>query len=237
LRARPQSGRKGDAASLKAFFELLHRKGLVAAPPVEHIKKTAIDKLLDNFSLYLRQERALASGTIANYASFTKKFLARRFRTGPVHLSNLRAAEVMESIQHLASSLSGKRAKVLTSAIRSFLRYARYQDFIQSDLAACVPCVASWSVASIPKGLSLGEVNRVLASCDRKSVIGRRDYAILLLLARLGLRAGEVVSLMLEDIDWEAGHLTVRGKGCWRRFKRAAVSPVWWVAAPSAGTR
>jgi len=212
-RAWPQSGRNGDAAGLKAFFELLRRKGLVTAPPVEHIKKTAIDKLLDNFSLYLRQERVLASGTIANYAFFAKKFLAQRFRTGPVNLADLRAAEVMGSVQHLASSLNGKRANVLTSALRSFLRYARYQDFIQSDLAACVPCVASWSIASIPKGLSNGEVNRALASCDRKSVIGRRDYAILLLLARLGLRAGEVVSLMLEDIDWEAGHLTVRGKG------------------------
>jgi integrase/recombinase XerD len=211
-RARPGLIRPGDAASLKAFFELLRRKGLVTAPPVEHIKKTAIDKLLDNFSLYLRQERALASGTIANYAYFTKKFLAQRFRTGPVNLSDLRAAEVMRSVQHLAS-LNGKRARVLTSALRSFLRYARYQDFIQSDLAACVPCVANWSVASIPKGLPIGDLNRVLASCDRKSVIGRRDYAILLLLARLGLRAGEVASLMLEDIDWEAGHLTVRGKG------------------------
>jgi integrase/recombinase XerD len=211
-RARPGLIRPGDAASLKAFFELLRRKGLVTAPPVEHIKKTAIGKLLDNFSLYLRQERALASGTIANYAYFTKKFLARRFRTGPVNLSDLRAAEVMRSVQHLAS-LNGKRARVLTSALRSFLRYARYQDFIQSDLAACVPCVANWSVASIPKGLPIGDLNRVLASCDRRSVIGRRDYAILLLLARLGLRAGEVVSLMLEDIDWEAGHLTVRGKG------------------------
>src|ERR1700730_3230274 len=111
-RARPGLIRPGDAASLKAFFELLRRKGLVTAPPVEHIKKTAIGKLLDNFSLYLRQERALASGTIANYAYFTKKFLARRFRTGPVNLSDLRAAEVMRSVQHLAS-LNGKRVRVL----------------------------------------------------------------------------------------------------------------------------
>jgi site-specific recombinase XerC len=79
----------------------------------------------------------------------------------------------------------------MTSALRSFLGYARYQDFIRSDLAACVPCVADWSVASIPKGLPIEHVKRVLASCNRKIAI-RRDYAILLLLARLGLRAGEV---------------------------------------------
>jgi site-specific recombinase XerD len=163
--------------------------------------------------LYLRQERVLAPTTVANYLFFTKKFLVHLFRTGPINLSILKAAEVVESVQRLASSFGRKRAKVMTSALRSFLRYARYQDFIRSDLAACVPCVADWSVASIPKGLPIEHVNRMLASCNRKSAIGRRDYAILLLLARLGLRAGEVASLTLEDIDWEAGSLNVRGKG------------------------
>lgn len=101
----------------------------------------------------------------------------------------------------------------MTTAMRSFLQYARYRDYIRADLAACVPCVADWSSASIPKSLPLKHVKGVLASCNRKTAIGRRDYAILLLLARLGVRAGEVVSLELEDIDWEAGYLTVRGKG------------------------
>jgi len=101
----------------------------------------------------------------------------------------------------------------MPSALRSFLRYARYQDFIRSDLAACVPCVADWSVASIPKGLPIEHVKRVLDSCNRKTAIGRRDYAILLLLARPRLRAGQVAALTLEDFDWEAGRLTLRGKG------------------------
>jgi site-specific recombinase XerD len=208
----PRHIRQGDAAGLKGFFKLLCRKGLVAAP-VNHVTQTAIGKLQDDFSVYLRQERLLARTTVANYLFFTKKFLAHRFGTGPINLSDLKVTEVVGSVQRLASWLSRKRAKVMTSALRSFLRYARYQDFIRSDLAAGVPCVADWSVTSIPKGLPIEHVNRVLASCDRKSAIGRRDYAILLLLARLGLRAGEVASLTLEDIDWEAGRLTVRGKG------------------------
>jgi len=158
-------------------------------------------ELLDDFSSYLRQERALAPTTVANYVYLTKKFLTHRFGTGPVDLSDLKAFQVVGAVQRLAPSLSRKRAKVMTSALRSFLRYARYQDFIRSDLAACVPCVADWSVASIPKGLSIEQVNRVLASCNRKNAIGRRDYAILLLLARLGLRAGEVAALRLEDFD------------------------------------
>ena len=168
-----------------------HRKGLVAAP-VTLVERTTIDKLLDDFSLYLQQERVLAPTTVANYVSLIKKFLTHRFGTGPADLSDLTAAQVVGSVQRLVPSLCRKRAKVMTSALRSFLRYARYQDFIRSDLAACVPCVADWSVASIPKGLPIEHVKRVLASCNRKSAIGRRDYAILLLLARLGLRAGEV---------------------------------------------
>src|SRR5437870_6032562 len=185
-----------------------HRKGLVTL-----VERTTIDKLLDDFSLYLQQERVLAATTVANYVSLIKKFLTHRFGTGPADLSNLTAAQVVGSVQRLVPSLSRKRAKVMTSALRSFLRYARYQDFIRSDLAACVPCVADWSVASIPEGLPIEQVNRVLAGCNRKSAIGRRDYAILLLLARLGLRAGEVAALALEDFDWESGRLTVRGKG------------------------
>jgi site-specific recombinase XerD len=80
-------------------------------------------------------------------------------------------------------------------------------------LAASVPTVANWRLATVPKYLTRQEVDRVLKACDRRTAVGRRDYAILLLLARLGLRAGEVVGLQLEDINWRAGDLLVRGKG------------------------
>ena len=210
-RARPQPIRPGSAGCLKAFFELLGRKGVAA--PLSAVAKTGIDKVLCDFSLYLQEERVLAAGTIANYLAITKQFLTYRFKTGEINLAALTAAEVVESVQLFASSVSRKRAKVMTSALRSFLRYAQYQNLIQSNLAACVPCVADWSVASIPKALPIKHVKRVLASCNRKNAIGRRDYAILLLLARLGLRAGEICSLQLEDIDWGAGSFTVRGKG------------------------
>jgi len=179
-------------------------------------KKMPIDELLGKFSLYLQQERALAPGTIANYLLDAKKFLVHRFKTGPINLSKLTVAQIIESVRHLALPICRKRAKGMTSALRAFLRYARYQDLIRADLAAGVPAIADWSVASIPKGLPPEHVKRALAACDRKTVIGRRDYAILLLLARLGLRAGEVCSLQLEDIDWDAGSLTVRGKGNYR---------------------
>ena len=100
----------------------------------------------------------------------------------------------------------------MTTALRSFLRFARYRGDLHNDLAACVPAVANWSQSTLPRALPSAQTERVLAACDRRTAVGRRDYAILLLLARLGLRSGEVKTLTLEDLDWQAGLITVRGK-------------------------
>src|SRR5207244_2161118 len=105
-----------------------------------------------------------------------------------------------------------KRAKLMTTALRSFFRYARLCGQVTLDLAAAVPIVASWSMTSIPRAIAPEQTQKLLASIDRQTAAGRRDYAILLLLARLGLRSGEVVALELNDIDWGAGQLAVRGK-------------------------
>jgi site-specific recombinase XerD len=101
----------------------------------------------------------------------------------------------------------------MVTALRSFLRFLYQRGDITSDLASALPSVANWRLSHLPKSLLPEQVERLLASCDRQTAIGRRDFAILLLLARLGLRAGEVVALTLEDLDWEAGAFTVHGKG------------------------
>jgi len=101
----------------------------------------------------------------------------------------------------------------MVSGLRSFLRYLRHQGLIAIDLAACVPTIASWRLSTLPKFLSPDQVRQVLGGCDRRTHIGRRDYAILMLLAHLGLRAGEIVVLTLDDLHWDAGAITVRGKG------------------------
>jgi site-specific recombinase XerD len=128
-------------------------------------------------------------------------------------LSRLSARDVVRFVQQQAPHLHLKRAKLLTSALRSFLRYARYRGEVALDLAAAVPVVANWSMPSIPRAIGADQARRLLASIDRCTGVGRRDYAILLLLARLGLRSGEVAFLELEDIDWDAGQVSVRGKG------------------------
>jgi integrase/recombinase XerD len=106
-----------------------------------------------------------------------------------------------------------RRAQLMTTAFRSFFRFLFQSGELQADLSAAVPTVADWRLSTIPKYLLPNEVDRLVASCDRQTSTGRRDYAILLLLARLGLRAGEIVGLQLDDVDWRAGEILVRGKG------------------------
>jgi integrase/recombinase XerD len=211
-RAQQQRPRSGDAAALERLLDLLRRAGAIAEPPVP-LAKTPAQQYTDEFGLYLRQERALASTTVTYYLEFVRRFLRDRFADGPVALAALGAADVIGFVQRQAAGLHPKRAKLMTTALRSFLHYAHYRGDVLLDLTAAVPTVAHWSMASLPRSLPPDHVERVLAQCNRQTAIGRRDYAILLLLARLGLRAGEVVSLQLEDIDWDAGCVTVRGKG------------------------
>jgi len=160
----------------------------------------------------LREERDLAEATIVYYVRFTSRFLKDRFSSNSVKLSRLCARDVIEFVQREAPRLKPKQAKLLTTALRSFFHYLRYCGEIQQDLAAAVPCVANWSMPSIPRGIAPEQVRKLLRSIDRSTAVGRRDYAILLLLARLGLRSGEVAFLELDNIDWQGGCLSVHGK-------------------------
>lgn len=101
----------------------------------------------------------------------------------------------------------------MVTVLRSFLRFLQERGLLAADLVAAVPGVAGWRLSQLPKALSADQVERLLASCDRGASAGRRDYAILMLLARLGLRGGEVSALTLDDIDWESGEIVVHGKG------------------------
>jgi site-specific recombinase XerD len=205
--------RRGDAASLRQFIDLLRRQGVVPPEKIPPSRLTPVEQAVDAFARYLRKERALTEAAVVNYVPFVRRFLADRFGDRPVRMSCLRADDVVRFVQRQAPRLHLKRAKLLTSALRSFLRYARYRGEITCDLAAAVPTVANWSTTSIPRAIPAEAVRRLLASINRCTPIGRRDYAVLLVLARLGLRAGEVVRLELEDIDWNVGSLSVQGKG------------------------
>lgn len=212
-RARRVQIQQGDAAALRQFIDLLRRQGVVPPEKIPPCRLTPVEQVVDAFERYLRNERMLAEAAVVNYVPFVRRFLADRFGDRPIRLSRLGAGDVVGFVQRQAPRLHLKRSKLLTTALRSFLRYARYRGDIACDLAAAVPTVANWSMNSIPRAIPAEAVRRLLASVNRRTAMGRRDYAILLVLARLGLRAGEVARLELEDIDWNAGSLSVQGKG------------------------
>jgi site-specific recombinase XerD len=211
-RQRHNESRQGDACVLNRFLTMLGQMGVVE----QHLKtpvENPAQNMIYEFRRYLIQERGLSTATLQYYVPFIGQFLSERFRHKTLNPSTLCAADVTGFVQRHAHQLSPGRAKLLVTALRSFLRYLRYHGEISLDLAACVPTVPNWSKSTLPKFLPPGTVQRVLNHCDRRTPLGRRDYAILLLLARLGLRAGEVVALNLKDLDWEAGQMTVHGKG------------------------
>lgn len=209
-RRRPSTG---DHAALDHFVRFLRRQGAVPSEQLPPPTLTPVQRRVKRYEQYLREDRALAQATILNYIPFVSQFLEGRFGAGPVCLSELSARDVVRFVQCQAPRLHVKRAKLLTTALRSFFQYTRYCGGIEMDLAAAVPCVANWSMPSIPRGIAPEQVSRLLRTFDRSTAMGRRDYAIVLLLARLGLRSGEVAFLELDDIDWANGCLQVHGKG------------------------
>jgi site-specific recombinase XerD len=203
----------GDAVALGQFRDYLCKQEVIARGTIDAGGVTAARRYAQEYGRYLREERLLAAPTIINYVSFIGEFLKDRFGAGSVDLSQLGAVDLIGFVRRRAPHLHVKRAKLLTTALRSFLRYGCYLGQVRTDLIQAVPIVAKWSMPLIPRAISPDQIRQVLLHVDRRSVVGRRDYAILLLLARLGLRAGEIVSLELDDIDWNAGSLSVRGKG------------------------
>ena len=211
-RARRLRPRLGDPSALNRLLNFLRERGAAPRAVTATSPTTPAELLVNDFATYLREDRALAVATIAYYVPFAHQLLTERFGRRDLDLGDLCAADVVGFVQRQARRLP-RRAKMMTTALRSFLRYARYRGDINIDLAAAVPAVANWAMTSIPRAVAPEHVRLVLAHCNRDTAVGRRDHAILMLLARLGLRAGEIVALTLEDMDWEAGHLRVCGKG------------------------
>ena len=201
----------GEAAPLRRLLAMLRKIEVMRAKPPE--LRNCQQRLTDEYRRYLLRERGLAESTLVNYIPFTEQLLFNSFGDGDLNLAELSTADVTKFLQNRAHQLSPGRAKLLVTALRSFLRYLQREGKILVDLARCVPPVATWSLSTLPKFLPAGAVQRVLDRCERNTMVGKRNYAILLLLARLGLRACEIVALNLEDIDWDTGRITIRCKG------------------------
>lgn len=167
--------------------------------------------LLGEFGTWLERQRGLAPESVRCYCNQAKAFLAGIGGAGAV--SGIDAGTVTAFMVSHARDRNTWSAKAMVTSLRAFLRFAHATGKTAVPLAGAVPAVASWQLSGLPRGLKASEIERLLAGCDRGKAAGLRDYAILSLLARLGLRGAEAAGLQLEDIDWRAGEITVTGKG------------------------
>jgi integrase/recombinase XerD len=188
-------------------------RGLGVTPRVTPAPtQTVTDRLLAEFENHLLAHRGLSDRTVTGYRRVATVFLADRFPDGELRLERLTAADVSAFMNGQAGWRAPGALSTTVTGLRALLRFLYLRGYTPLVLAAAVPAVAQ-PRPRVSTTLSPDEVDRLLASCDRSTAIGLRDHAIVTVLARLGLRAGEVTGLCLEDIDWRAGEIVVRGKG------------------------
>lgn len=169
--------------------------------------------LLERYGRYLTVERGLTPAGARGYVDAVRPFLRGRMSNGGLDLERLSTADVTAFVVARCPHQARGPAKLTVTALRSLLGFLHLEGVLSRSLAAAVPSAASWRLSGLPRALEPGQVRSLLASCERRTTVGRRDYAVLALLARLGLRAGEVAGLRLDDLDWRAGEIVVRGKG------------------------
>ena len=216
-----QSIQPGDRAALKRWLSVLREEGAIA--PLVLPRLTPHEQIFKEFDAYLRSERGLAPKSILRHLPIIRRFLHEVCSGGVCDLRKISQEDVIRYIERHAQDWSPKTGKAMCWSLRAFLRYLHHRGLNARPLANCVPSMRRWKLATLPTYLSAAQVRQALDGCDRETVMGRRDYAILLLLAKLGLRADEVATLTLDDIDWRASEMLVRAKG--RQRARMPIPP------------
>jgi site-specific recombinase XerD len=208
------------ALSMRAVMPLIgYLRALGVAPPPEVLVTGEMDLVVEGYRCYLLGERALTPIVVSKYTRLGRGFLASCVHAGVLELSELSAASVTEYVVRECRWRAAGSAGHLVTALRSLLGFLFLAGHTSQELVSAVPTVAHWGAGSLPRALGPDAVASLVSSCDTGTVVGRRDRAILVLLARLGLRAGEVTALELGDIDWQAGELVVHN-GKARRHER-----------------
>lgn len=210
-RSGKQSIQPGDQAALKRLLSVLREAGTIAPAALPPL--TPHEQIFEAFSRYLRKERGLAPKSIVRHLPVIRLFLREVCPAGAGDLGRISQEDVTRYIERHARDWSAESGKAMCWALRSFLRYLHHNGLNPLALAGCVPSIRRWKLPSLPTYLSTAQVQKALDSCDRATALGRRDYAILMMLAKLGMRAGEVATLALDDIDWRSGEMLIRAKG------------------------
>jgi site-specific recombinase XerD len=220
-RAGKQSIQPGDRSALKRWVSVLREEGAIA--PAVMPSLTSHDRIFKEFDAYLRTERGLAPKSIVSHLPAIRRFLHEVCPAGEDDLGRISQEEVIRYIERHARDWSPGTGKAMCWSLRAFLRYLHHQGLNPRALAGCVPSLRRWKLTSLPTFLAAAHVQKALDGCDRATAMGRRDYAILMMLAKLGLRAGEVATLTLDDINWRTSEMLLRAKG--RQRARMPIPP------------
>ena len=217
LRHSVLSGVNGSARSYakfcaRRFIDHLVEAGAATALQPQTKKLTPLDRLRDEYQGYLRKQRGLAESTIYHCRRFMERFIAFRFGNKRADLNAITPDDVVAFICQLKVGSHPRRQQAPPSHLRSLFKFLFWSGKTKRDLAVSLPRVATAS-DHLPRHLKREEIQRLIESVRTDDVIGRRNYAMLLLMARLGLRAPEVIAIQLGDIDWRAGEILIRGKG------------------------
>lgn len=208
----PRCDTRKEQAALRRFLAHVRARGVCS--PTASRPDSSADELAHRYTAFLRTERGLAENSILVYGPSARDFLAYRLsKAGSLALDTLDAETIRAFLVERIAHGSSESSRLLTVSLRSLLRFLFLRGETPRDLSAAVPMVRTYRQSAVPAHLSPEEMERVLATPDASTTRGRRDAAILLLLARLGLRASEIVSLELADLHWRVGEIVVRGKG------------------------
>ena len=204
--------RYASAKAIRPLLEYLRRLGVV--PGASEVEPDGpVDRLLAQYRRYLVVERGLGSATASGYLAAVRPFVVSRVTPDGLALEGLTVSDVTAFVVTHCPNQPRGSAKLTVTSLRSLLGFLHVEGIVARSLAGGVPRIAAWRLAPLPRGLTHADVERLLAACDRSRPTGRRDFAVITLLVRLGLRAGEVAGLTLDAVDWRTGELVVSGKG------------------------
>jgi site-specific recombinase XerD len=202
-----------SSRSLAPVLAYLRSVGAVPAVDSSQSGLGAGEALAGDFRSYLRDQRGLSVATVEAYARYAAECIGAWWPGGPIDVAGLEAGDVIWLVRTAGDQQRPASLRCMVTALRALLRFFHARGLTSGSLVEAVPAIATWPRTVRPSTVTSEAAARLVGSCDTSTAIGRRDAAILSLLARLGLRAGEVARLALDDIDWRAGELRIAGKG------------------------
>ena len=209
--------RKGDGKTLTLLIKFLRAEGVIPVQKIPIPENESIEQLIQKYALYLTEEKGLSALTISRHSAVIRQFLLKQFGRQTLRLQKLTRSSLLAYIIGCQQCCSSKHTQLIASILRSFLYFLLITGEIKAELAHCIPSVPSYRATHLPEFLTQVQVKKLLCSCDQSTQSGCRNYAILLLLIRLGLRASEVLQLSLDDINWQQGNIQIYGKRNKRR--------------------